>query len=87
MVTYYYRKNLGSPSKKSYRRGDKFQGWDGQEGVIKHLIEHFNLDHSKRDKQRIKTVLVTIRELESKGVLYKGQRIKGKGRKPHINSP
>jgi hypothetical protein len=76
-----------SPSEKSYRRGDKFQGWDGQEGVIKHLIEHFNLDHSKRDKKRIKTVLATIREFASKGILYKGQRIKEQGRKPLINSP
>jgi hypothetical protein len=60
---------------------------DGQEGVIKHRIEHFNLDHSKRDKKRIKTVLVTIREFASKSILYQGQRIKGKGRKPLINSP
>jgi hypothetical protein len=82
MVMYYYHKNLGSPSEKSYRRGGKFQGWDGQEGVIKHLIEHF-----KKDKKRIKTVLVTIRELTSKVILYKGQRIKGKGRTPLINSP
>jgi hypothetical protein len=87
MVTYYYRKNLVSPSEKSYRRGDKFQGWDGKEGVIKHLIDHFNLKHSKGDKKRIKIVLVTIREFASKGILYKGQIIKGQGRKPHINSP
>jgi hypothetical protein len=87
MVTYYYRKNLGSPSDKSYIIGEKFQGWDGKEGVIKHLIDHFNLDHSKGDKKRIKTVLVTIREIASKGILYKGQRIKGQGRKPHIISP
>jgi hypothetical protein len=80
MVTYYYRKNLGSPSEKSYRRGDKFQGWDGQEGVVKHLIENLNLYHSKRDKKRIKIVLVTIRELASKGILYNGPRIKGQGR-------
>jgi hypothetical protein len=62
-------------------------GWDGKEGVIKHIIDLFNLDHGKGYKKRIKTVLVTIRELASKGILYKGQRIKGKGRKPHINSP
>jgi hypothetical protein len=79
--------SLGSPSEKLYRRGDKFQGWDGQEGVIKHLIEHFNLDHSKRDKKRIKRVLVTIREFASKYILYKEQRIKGQGRKPLMNSP
>jgi hypothetical protein len=65
MVMYYYRKNLGSPSEKSYRRGDKSQGWDGKEGVIKHLIYHFNLDHSKGDKKTTKAVLVTIREFAS----------------------
>jgi hypothetical protein len=32
-------------------------------------------------------VLVTIREFASKGILYKGQRIKGQGRKPLIISP
>jgi hypothetical protein len=35
MVTYYYRKNLGNPAEKRYM----FQGWDGEEGVIKHIIE------------------------------------------------
>jgi hypothetical protein len=32
-------------------------------------------------------VLVTIRKFAIRGILYKGQRIKGQGRKPLISSP
>jgi hypothetical protein len=40
MVPYYYRIKLGSPAEKKYRKGGRFQGWDGEEGVIENLIEH-----------------------------------------------
>jgi hypothetical protein len=75
------------PSRKKIRKGDGFQGWDGEDGVIKHLIQHFFMKKSARDRNRIRRVLVTIREFARRWILYKGQRIKGQGRKPLISSP
>jgi hypothetical protein len=86
MVTYYYRLKLGSPESK-YRQGGRFKGWEGDDGVIEHLIQHFFMENSARDRGRIRRVLVTIREFATRGILYKGQRIKGQGRKPLISSP
>jgi hypothetical protein len=45
------------------------------------------MEKSARDIHRIRRVLVTIREFARRGILYKGQRIKGQGRKPLISSP
>jgi hypothetical protein len=87
MVTYYYSIKLGSRAEKIYRKGYRFQGWDGEESFIEHLIEHFIMENTTRDRNRIKRVLVTIREFARRGILYKGQRMKGQGCKPLINSP
>jgi hypothetical protein len=87
MVTYYYRITLGSPAEKICRKGGRFQGWDGEDGVIEHLIEHFIMENTTRDRNRIKRVLVTICEFARRGILYKGHRMEGQGRKPLINSP
>jgi hypothetical protein len=86
MVTYYYRIKLGSSVQKVYRKGGRFQGWDGEDGVIENLIEHFIMENTTRDRNRIKRVLVTIREFARRGILYKGQRMNGQGQKPLINS-
>jgi hypothetical protein len=87
MVTYYYRIKLGSPSEKMYRNGDRFQGWYGEDSVIEHLIELFIMENTIREINIIKRVLVTIHEFARRGILYKGQRMKGQGGKPLINSP
>jgi hypothetical protein len=45
------------------------------------------MEKNKRDINRIRRVLVTIREFSRRGFLYKAQILKGQGRKPLINSP
>jgi hypothetical protein len=60
MVTYYYQIKLGSPAEKIYRKGGRFQGWEREDGVIEHLIEHFIMENNTRYINRIKRVLVTI---------------------------
>jgi hypothetical protein len=38
---------LYSPPEKTYRKGDIFQGWRGEEGVIQHITEQFGLDKTQ----------------------------------------
>jgi transposase len=86
MITGYYRLLLGSPPETTYRKGDRFQGWDGDDGVITNIMTTFSLE-GVTEKLRIRKVLETVTEWSSRGILYEGQRTKGQGRKPLINSP
>jgi transposase len=86
MITGYYPLRLGSPSETTYREGDRFQGWDGDDGVITNIMTTFCLE-GVYEKLRIRKVLETVTEWSSRGILYEGQRTKGQGRKPLINSP
>jgi hypothetical protein len=86
MITGYYRLRLGSPSETTYIKGDNFQGWDGDDGVITNIMTTLCLE-GDNDMKRISKVLETATEWSSRGILYKGQRTKCQGLKPLINSP
>jgi hypothetical protein len=74
-----------NPPETTYKRGDRFQGWEGEDGVIEHIIKTFDL--KREDKKQIKKVLINVTEWASRGVNYKGQRVMGQGRKPLVTSP
>jgi hypothetical protein len=85
MIDGYYRLRLQSPPETTYKRGDRFQGWEGEDGVIDHTMKTFDL--KREDKKQIKKVLINVTEWASRGVNYKGQRVMGQGRKPLVTSP
>jgi hypothetical protein len=43
---------LNNPPEKGYRAHDKFPGWEGDDGVINHIQQHFILDQGRRTKIR-----------------------------------
>jgi hypothetical protein len=86
MIIGFYRLHLNSPPETSYNTEERFQGWYGNDGVITHIMGQFRLV-DKTDRKRIKRVFVNVKEWASRGVLSKGLRIKGQGRKPMIYSP
>jgi hypothetical protein len=51
MITGYYRLLLGSPSETTYRKGDRFQGWDGDDGVITNIMTTFSLEGVTQEYQ------------------------------------
>jgi hypothetical protein len=52
MIDGYYRLVLNNPPEKGYRAHDKFPGWEGDDGVINHIQQHFGLDQGRRTKIR-----------------------------------
>jgi hypothetical protein len=86
MIIGFCRLHLNIPTETSYHTEERFQGWYGKDGVITHIMGQFGLVE-KSDRRRIKRVLVNVKEWASRGVLYKGLRLKDQGRKPMIYSP
>jgi hypothetical protein len=81
----YHRLVLNNPPEKGYRAHDKFSGWEGDDGVINHIQQHFGLDQGKRTKSR--RIVHSIKEYSNRGCTYRGQRIMGAGRQPLVTSP
>jgi hypothetical protein len=81
----FYCLHLNIPPEMSYKTEEMFQGWYGNDGLITHIMGKFGLV-GDRDRRRIKRV-ANVKEWASRGVLYKGLRIKGQCRKPMICSP
>jgi hypothetical protein len=50
MIAGYYRLRLKSPPETTYKRGDRFQGWEGEDGVIDHIIKTFDLKREDKNK-------------------------------------
>jgi hypothetical protein len=79
-----YRLVLNNPPEKGYRAHDKFPGWEGDDGLINHIQQHFGLDQRRRTK--IKRIVHSIKEYSNRGCTYRGQRIIGDGRNPLVTS-
>jgi hypothetical protein len=75
MFSGYYRLMLQSPPETTYKKGDRFHGWEGEDGVIAHILTTFDLkkEDKKEDKKQVKKVLLNVTEWASRGVNYKGQ--------------
>jgi hypothetical protein len=84
MIAGYYRLVLNNPPEKGFMAHDKFPGWEGDDGVINHIQQHFGLDQGKRTK--IRRIVHSIKEYSNIGCTYRGQMILGAGRKPLITS-
>jgi hypothetical protein len=41
---------LQSPPETTYRKGDMFQGWEGEDGVIAHIMTTFDLKQEDKNK-------------------------------------
>jgi hypothetical protein len=50
MVASHYRLMLQNPPETTYRKGGRFQGWEGGEGEITHIVMAFDL--KKEDKNK-----------------------------------
>jgi hypothetical protein len=85
MIAGYYRLRLQSPPETPYKRGGRFQGWEGGDGVMAHIVMTFDL--KREDKKQVIKVLINVTEWASRGVNYKGQRVMGQGRKRLITPP
>jgi hypothetical protein len=52
IIAGYYRLVLNNPPKMGYMARDRFLGWEGYDGVINHIQQHFGLDQGSRTKIR-----------------------------------
>jgi hypothetical protein len=68
MIAGYYRLRLRSPSETTYRKGDRFQGWDGNDGVITNIMTTLCLE-GDNERTRMRKVLETVTEWSSRGIL------------------
>jgi hypothetical protein len=59
MIKGYYRLHLDIPSETTYRKGDKFQGWGGDDGVIANIMKIFCLE-GDNERTRIRKLLETV---------------------------
>jgi hypothetical protein len=85
MIAGYYRLALNNPPEKGYRAHDTLPGWEGDDGVIDHIQQHFGFDHGKRTQNR--RIVHSIKDYSNRGCTYRGQRIMGAERKPLVTSP
>jgi hypothetical protein len=81
----YYHLLLGSPPETRGKIRDRFEGWDGGEGVIEHIMATF--DFQTDEKTRVRKVLEGVREYASRVITYQGQIIKDKGQNPLVTAP
>jgi hypothetical protein len=52
MIAGYYCLVLNNPQEKGYMARDRFLGWEGDDGGINHIQQHFGLDQGSRTKIR-----------------------------------
>jgi hypothetical protein len=76
---------LHIPPEISLKCNTGFHGWEGKNGVIQHIAEHFGLE--VKERQRIGRVMQSITEYSKRGITYKGKIATGTGRKPMMYSP
>jgi hypothetical protein len=75
MIAGYYHQVMGAPAKKH---------WYEKDGMIKHISHVFKLPEWANERE--KHVLDYLLLYEVRGQVYKGERLKGQGAKPLINS-
>jgi hypothetical protein len=85
MISGYYRLVINDPPEKGYMAHDKFPGWEGDDGIINHIQQHFGLEQGRRTK--IRRIVHSINEYSNRGCTYRGQHILGAERKPLVTSP
>jgi hypothetical protein len=74
-----------SPPETSLKNRNGFRGWDGKDGVIQHIVEHFGL--AVKERQIVRRVLRSIAAYSERGITYKGQIATGTGHTPIIYLP
>jgi hypothetical protein len=85
MISGYFWRVLHSPPEISLKCNTGFHGWEGKDGFIQHIAEHFGLE--VKEIQRVRKVMRSITEYSERGITYKGKIATGMGRKPMIYLP
>jgi hypothetical protein len=85
MISAYFRLVLHSPLEISLKCNTGFHGWEGKDGVIQHIADHFGLE--VKERHTVRRVMRSITEYSGRGITYKGQIATGTGRTPMIYSP
>jgi hypothetical protein len=60
MISGYFRPVLHIPPEISLKCNTGFHGWEGKDGVIQHIAEHFGLE--VKERQRVRRVMRSITE-------------------------